>query len=202
MLEAGRAVIWTQALRLRTSVDDLQLVHADLADKLRSISQQLKTSFGESQTLNTDDASSILSAMGQEYYRTQDEALRSDREAARRRDLSASFSATLSEARRIPGFERLMLNETYSSLSQAASCGPIVMLVQQYAIIIASPDQKPIHVRISVPKVDLQKLQDVLNPRNALQERNVTMTREGIEHVQYVDTSIFYFLQAGLDSHI
>lgn len=186
ILEAGRAVIWSQALRLRTSVDNLKVVNAGLADKLRSISQQLKTSFGGSQTLITDDASSILSAMDQEYYRTQDEALRSDREAARRRDLSASFSATLSEARSIPGFERLMLNETYSSLSQAASCGPVVMLVHQYAIVVASPDQSPIHVRISVPKVDLQKLQDVLNPRNTLQNRSAIMTREleGIEHAQ------------------
>lgn len=172
MLEAGRSIIWTQALRLRMSVDDLRFVNADIADKLRSISQQLKASSAGGQTIITDDASSISPAVDYEYQRIQDEALHSDREAARRRDLSASFSAALYEARSIPGFERFMLSEIYSDLSQAATCGPVVMLIQQYAIIVASPDQPPIRVRISVPKVDLQTLHNVLNPRDALQNRS------------------------------
>lgn len=187
MLEASRAIVWSQALRLRTPVDDLHPANTQIADKLRSIGQQLRASSVQNQKLVSDDALSISPAVDYEYYyRIHDEALHSDREVKRRRELGDLFVRTLAEARSIPGFERLMLSENYESLSMVASGGPVVILVNQYALILTSSKRTPIRARVSVPKNELQKLRDVLNPRNTLQGKDPADSWEGNHLSQYV----------------
>lgn len=44
LLEEGRAVFWSQALKLRTPLDDLRQVHPDLAQGLQDVSQALERS--------------------------------------------------------------------------------------------------------------------------------------------------------------
>ncbi|KAJ7631531.1 CHAT domain-containing protein, partial [Mycena rosella] len=41
-LEAGRSVFWSQALQLHTSLDDLEAVHPELAERIRNISKELE----------------------------------------------------------------------------------------------------------------------------------------------------------------
>ncbi|KAJ7463375.1 TPR-like protein [Mycena latifolia] len=111
-LEQGRSVIWGQFLSLRTPVDDLHMLHPELAAKLISISNLLETS----STRNWAEAADVgpshsLQDTAQKYH-----------------DLAVQRDNLLQQIRRLVGFERFLLPKLISELSSAAEIGPVVLL--------------------------------------------------------------------------
>lgn len=111
MLEEGRAVFWSQALRLRHPVSD---VPRDLADDLAVTARQLEmtsTSAGSphhDNRLKPDDA---------------------DEEGIRMRRLADHFESLARQVRSIPGLERFLLPPSVDILLSAAVKGPVVVLL-------------------------------------------------------------------------
>jgi tetratricopeptide (TPR) repeat protein len=106
VLEQGRAVFWTHALRLRSQFD---MVPEELRKRLVILSHRLERSSGIS-------------------YGAQDRnAL--EKATARRRQESEMFNALLHETRSVPGLERFMLHEEYTNLREVAAGGPVVVLI-------------------------------------------------------------------------
>ncbi|KAJ7465574.1 TPR-like protein [Mycena latifolia] len=111
-LEQGRSVIWGQFLSLRTPVDDLHMLHPELAAELISISNLLETS----STRNGAEAAGIrpsqpLEATAQQYH-----------------DLADRRDSLLQQIRGLAGFKQFLLPKPISELSQAAKMGPVVLL--------------------------------------------------------------------------
>jgi hypothetical protein len=111
MLEDGRAVFWSQALRLKTPFDDLP---QSLSQSLRDVSIQL-------------EADSYRKRIGDpDVPRT---ARSMEEEAARRRRLSEKFEDLIEEARSHHGFERFLRGEGIAALTKVAQKGFVVLLV-------------------------------------------------------------------------
>jgi hypothetical protein len=91
MLEAGRNVFWTQNLQLRTSFTQLP---SALGDRLTKITYALARPFPSDL-----------------------QGPRKDGELVRRRQLGGQFKSVLNEARSIAGFEDLLRNKPFASLS-------------------------------------------------------------------------------------
>lgn len=102
MVESSRALFWTRLLRLRTPFTGLP---KDLADELEVVAQELDNC--ESQS---------VSVVSREELRKQFK-------------LEGIFSGLLTRARRIPGFENLLMPKTYDALMEASCGGPVVVLV-------------------------------------------------------------------------
>ncbi|KAA1476449.1 hypothetical protein DENSPDRAFT_843415 [Dentipellis sp. KUC8613] len=134
ILEEGRAVFWSQALRLRFEFDDLHAVNPDLAEDLTRISQELSAK---------DDYGRQKSDLFPTDVRVADEVV-AERHLARRRQLGEEFENVLQSIRSSqPGFDRFLLGETFSSLSEVAENGPVVVLLANRlccrAIVITAP---------------------------------------------------------------
>lgn len=142
ILEAGRAVFWSQALQLRTSFDALP---THLSDELRALSRQLQTISRSTHAGNT-------------HVTTPEDA---DAAAARARRLTERFDALLADARRLPGFAELLLPPTYAALAEAAERGPIVLLIAGrmscHAAVIGM-GAEPLHVPLSISSAGLARL--------------------------------------------
>jgi hypothetical protein len=104
MLETGRSVFWAQCLRLRTPFTGLP---PEVADRLTK----------------------LASALGQPVPDFARQGPARDREQTRRRQLSDEFVSAVNEARRLPGFDDLLQNASYTSLARAAQQHPVVVLV-------------------------------------------------------------------------
>jgi tetratricopeptide (TPR) repeat protein len=111
-LEEGRAIFWSQALQLRTSMDKLQPVAPVLATKLHGISYTLEKGAFREILLDSDPK----------------KAMTLEEEAAKFHHLSKEWHQTLNEIREIDGFHDFLLPKSLSALQQAASKGPIVIL--------------------------------------------------------------------------
>jgi tetratricopeptide (TPR) repeat protein len=109
MLEQGRGVFWTQALRLRTPLDDLPL---DLAKKLHTAARRLETGTGDASAQPTVQAKAAI----------EDEVLKL-------RQISNEFDQLIVEARSIAGHERFLLHNEYFELTKVAHNGPVVLLL-------------------------------------------------------------------------
>lgn len=103
LLEEGRAVFWQQYLRLRTSFEGLP---TELAEELRDTCRKLEQS-------NEDATSKAMQ----------------DTQAASKRHLGEHLEDLLQRARCLPGLERFLLHNAYDTLRQAASKGPVIVLV-------------------------------------------------------------------------
>jgi hypothetical protein len=125
ILESGRAVFWSQNLRLRTSWDSLD---GDIAKELRGISGRLEVT--ASPNILPDLDSNLARA-------------RIDRIMAERRCLSTRFNELVDHVRSLPGMDQFLRNLDYSSLSSAASCGPVVILQISWMCVITSPCATP-----------------------------------------------------------
>jgi tetratricopeptide (TPR) repeat protein len=119
ILEQGRAVFWTHALRLRSPIDN---VPEDIRQQLQNLAQQLERSHSVSR-ISTD--SRIM-----------------EKAAARRRRQTESFTLLVDRVRGFPGLERFMLHDEAQTLMKAADRGPVVVLVpgttECYAVILRS----------------------------------------------------------------
>lgn len=109
LLEA-RSLFWTQAMQLRTPLDDLMRVSPNLAERLQNTTKIL-------------EESSLL-------MRTSHDATSpSSKEYLDPRAMNAQRAAILDEIRRLEGFHDFLLPKTFSSLVQAASNGTVVILI-------------------------------------------------------------------------
>lgn len=110
IFEEGCTVFWTQYLRLRSTFDHLP---SHLHAEFDAVTQQLRVG----QTL-----------CGSTYGKSGSQ-LHSEAKGLNIRLLGQRLQALVSNARRVPGFERFMLPDTFDTLSLAASRGPVVVLL-------------------------------------------------------------------------
>jgi tetratricopeptide (TPR) repeat protein len=116
LLEAGRAIFWSQALQLRTPLDELDAVEPArvLAERLREIQGFLeKGSFRDVSRRLTDTPQKVISM---------------DKEASRYRRLNDEWLATLSEVREMDEFHDFLLPKSSTQLLRAAADRSIVVL--------------------------------------------------------------------------
>ncbi|KAJ7463369.1 CHAT domain-containing protein [Mycena latifolia] len=111
-LEQGRSVIWGQFLSLRTPVDDLHMLHPELAAELISISNLLETS-------STSNGAEVVGVGPSQSLRDT---------AQKYHDLAVQRDKLLQQIRGLAGFERFLLPKLISELSSAAEIGPVVLL--------------------------------------------------------------------------
>jgi hypothetical protein len=119
LLEQGRVIFWNHTLRLRSPFDH---VPDQFRNRLAYLARQLEKS--SDVLLNTEDLRTI------------------EKEAVRRRQESQEFSSLADQIRRLPGMERFLLHDEYTTLAQAADRGPVVVLVSSvlacHAIVVKS----------------------------------------------------------------
>ncbi|KAJ7702692.1 CHAT domain-containing protein [Mycena rosella] len=114
-MEASRSVFWSQALHLRTPLNELESIRPDFARRLRELSVQLEQAgFRETKHLSADtDQFKILTM---------------EAEGSRYRDLNQEWVTTITSVRTLPGFEDFMQPNRMAKLREAALQGPIVIL--------------------------------------------------------------------------
>jgi tetratricopeptide (TPR) repeat protein len=121
ILEQGRAIFWTHALRLRSEYDAVPEAYRH---RLESISRQLGWS-NEVVDYSAPDKPAL------------------ERALAGRRKMAEEFHRILAEVRTLPGLERFMLHPEFSALAKVAEAGPVVVLVEGmstcHAVVLRSP---------------------------------------------------------------
>jgi hypothetical protein len=119
IMEQGRAIFWTHTLRLRSPFEGIPEI---LRDKIVGLARRLEKVTNASET-STD----------RQYV---------EREIAQRRRESEEFNSLIEQVRCLPGLERFMLPDEYSTLKVVAEKGPVVILVSStlacHAIILKS----------------------------------------------------------------
>ena len=114
MLEEGRSVFWSYALRLRTSLEDLQLACPELAQELRENARTIEQgSFREGPITTRANMESVMSM---------------ETEAVQYRRQNEDWLSTLERVRALEGFEGFMRPKKLASLQRAAARGPVVLL--------------------------------------------------------------------------
>jgi tetratricopeptide (TPR) repeat protein len=105
IMEQGRAIFWTHTLRLRSPFDDIP---HEYRDRLLGLARRLEK---------------VTSASDSSMDRR-----RVEREVAQRRKDSEEFNSLVDQVRCLPGKERFMLPEEFSTLRKVAEKGPVVVL--------------------------------------------------------------------------
>lgn len=150
LLESGRSIFWKQLLELHHPLDDLRKDAPEIADELQKVGEELERG-GLRRRRDHPSVNSELEAQADEienYYA---------RLGERREKL-------ITEARKIPGFERFLLPLTFKELALSAKPGHVVVLNGTKrgcdALIIRSPDLS-IH-RVPLPNVNVLWLRDIV----------------------------------------
>jgi tetratricopeptide (TPR) repeat protein len=107
-LEQGRSIVWTQILQLRTPVDELREVNADLASRIVEVARLLDHGAERS---NLKDKVQSIEEEGRLY-----------------RALATEWDALIEQVRRVPNFEHFLRPPKVSQLIRAAQNGPVVVL--------------------------------------------------------------------------
>ncbi|KAI0083728.1 CHAT domain-containing protein [Irpex rosettiformis] len=115
-LEAGRAVVWSQVLQLRTPLDDLRRRHPQLADDLYNVSQVL-------QHAASSPSSSLLSST--EPRRAQP-SLKG--QAQNSHIYALEYEKLIAQIRELDGFKDFLLPKKLSQLTGACASGPVVVI--------------------------------------------------------------------------
>ncbi|KZV66480.1 hypothetical protein PENSPDRAFT_585245 [Peniophora sp. CONT] len=120
-LEAGRSLVWSQIISLRTPLDDLREENSQLADRLQEVTLQLQRSSHMSRLDNEHPSfgsSSLNSATASNAV-----------EDAHHR-LVIKFDNLLAEIRSHSGFERFLRSPNFASLIQSLGHGdgPVIFL--------------------------------------------------------------------------
>ncbi|KAH9052213.1 CHAT domain-containing protein [Lactarius vividus] len=121
ILEGGRASLWSEMRRLRTSVDQLLQVDPDLGNKFAVVSQDLEEltkSIPPSLNLNIDDG-------GADNLRAADPF---GRLLLKQRMLLKERNNLISQIRALPGFGSFLTSPSFGALRFAASCGPVIII--------------------------------------------------------------------------
>ncbi|EIN05262.1 hypothetical protein PUNSTDRAFT_137947 [Punctularia strigosozonata HHB-11173 SS5] len=106
ILEQGRAVFWTHALRLRSP---FEAAPKELRERLLILARQLEKVHDKSSTGENPGAV--------------------EAEIARRRGHIEEFNALLNQVRKQPGLNRFLLHDEFTTLRKASERGPVVVLV-------------------------------------------------------------------------
>ncbi|GAB1519494.1 hypothetical protein RhiTH_002562 [Rhizoctonia solani] len=104
-LEHGRCIVWSQALMLRSPLDNLEASHPVLAAELHTVSTRLHHANSGSPALESVDDTP------EHRYR-----------------LAREYSDLLTQARALPGFEDFLQPTKATGLTQAARHGPVVVI--------------------------------------------------------------------------
>lgn len=143
LLEEGRAVFWSQYLRLRSSFDQLP---EGLAQELVAASRALESDTVLASTPSRTDNAALT------VY---------EEKLTRRHRVSERFEALVAKARSLPGFESFMLNGTFATLSMTAATTPVVVLIATSdfcgAILLCNSTPNPIQVAFS-RQVNVERL--------------------------------------------
>jgi tetratricopeptide (TPR) repeat protein len=113
VLEEGRAVFWTQYLRLRTKFD---LLPPHLSEELVRLARQI------------EQATHRFKRQAPDGDSDKDRAAE-DAAVVANRQLAVRFESLVKEARSLPGLERFLLHDPYPTLARAAEHCPVVVLL-------------------------------------------------------------------------
>ncbi|KAG6371303.1 hypothetical protein JVT61DRAFT_9773 [Boletus reticuloceps] len=176
-LEQGRSIVWGELLQLRGSYEQLSSAHPDHARRLRELSAAL------------DDAGATrekpLSTFSESTDDVMHHAIQTLQQVAdAHRTLAIERDKLLQEIRRLPGFNRFLLQKDFSQLRASAQYGPVVVLNAAKrrcdALIVLADVDHVIHVPL--PNFTFQRstdLQGILKSflRHALVERTGQIER-------------------------
>ncbi|KAJ1300782.1 hypothetical protein OPQ81_002424 [Rhizoctonia solani] len=111
-LEHARCVVWNQTLMLRSPIEQLHSLNADLAGRLETIARQLRSASSEAPIFQENSST-----------------LTSPEQAGRlRRRLAGEYQNLLTQARQIPGLEGFLQPRKANTLICAARDGPIILV--------------------------------------------------------------------------
>ncbi|KAG6376816.1 hypothetical protein JVT61DRAFT_1842 [Boletus reticuloceps] len=176
-LEQGRSIVWGELLQLRGSYEQLSSAHPDHARRLRELSAAL------------DDAGATREKPLSTFSESTDDAIHRATQTLQQladthRTLAIERDKLLQEIRRLPGFNRFLLQKDFSQLRASAHSGPVVVLNAAEhrcdALIVLANVDHVIHVPL--PNFTFQRstdLQGILKSflRNALVERTGQIER-------------------------
>ncbi|KIK36499.1 hypothetical protein CY34DRAFT_510615 [Suillus luteus UH-Slu-Lm8-n1] len=143
LVEQGRGQQWSLASRLRSPIEDLEIVNPNLAYKFSELSKRVSDAQGSSGS--TDRAAT---EQAETHYRR----------------LMEQWRAAVAEIRNFEGFSRFLLPPSYDDLQAAARHGPVIILIaSQYSCsaIIVPTSGEPHHVRF--PRITLTHLEKLKN---------------------------------------
>ncbi|KAI0083024.1 CHAT domain-containing protein [Irpex rosettiformis] len=112
-LETGRAVVWSQVLRLRTPLDNLHRLHPQLADHLRHVSHALELAASGSPPVSIEARLPSSSP---------------DVQAPSSHSYALEYDKLISTIRELEGFEDFLRPKTLSQLAGACTSGPVVVI--------------------------------------------------------------------------
>ena len=116
-LEQARSIVWGDLFQLRSFYEDLSFSYPDHAYRLRELSAALERASA------THEKS--LSALSEP---TPSATTSLQQEADRHRALAIERDTLLQDIRKLPGFERFLLQKDFSQLRASAHSGPVVIL--------------------------------------------------------------------------
>ena len=156
-LEQGRSIVWGDLLQLRSVFKELFSAHPSHARRLEELSAALdhaSATHEKSMSAPSEETGTVRASLREE--------------ADRHRKLAIERDELLQEIRRLPGFERFLLQKQFSQLRASAHSGPVVMLNAAEsrcdALIILADVDHVIHVPL--PDFTLKRsvgLQNILN---------------------------------------
>ncbi|KAJ7909188.1 CHAT domain-containing protein [Mycena leptocephala] len=115
-LESGRSIFWSQALRLRTPLDDLKHFAPEMGQKLSEIIRQLE--HGSHRDLSRRE-SLLPDSLEQTSF---------DNDAKYYQRLNSEWVQVVDEVRQFPRFEGFLRQQPLSELRMAAAGGPVIIL--------------------------------------------------------------------------
>jgi tetratricopeptide (TPR) repeat protein len=115
LLDHGRSIFWSQAMDVRTDLNELKKLSANLADEFANVARALEA--GAFQDQESDSSLTSLPGQGSVVSNTE-----------RRRHLAEQLQHLLHCIRELPGFQSFMQPLPFSELRCAAARGPIVIL--------------------------------------------------------------------------
>ncbi|KAH9024162.1 CHAT domain-containing protein [Lactarius pseudohatsudake] len=120
-LERGRALLWSEMRRLRTSVDQLLQADPDLGNKFAAVNRDLEElikSIPPSRNLDIDDG-------GTDNLRAVDPF---GRLLVKQRILLQERKDLITQIRTLPGFGSFLTSPSFATLRSAASAGPVIII--------------------------------------------------------------------------
>ncbi|KZV62713.1 TPR-like protein [Peniophora sp. CONT] len=137
-LEAGRVLIWSQILALRTPLDELHDSYPTLADALRSVQRQLQSSAHSTFSQDIETSSNIPGIM----YSSA---------AENHRSIAIKYDKLMKEIRGCPGFECFLRPKKFDTLipSLKLADGPFIYMnvhSTRCDALVLSPDGSIMHV--------------------------------------------------------
>ncbi|VDC06467.1 unnamed protein product [Peniophora sp. CBMAI 1063] len=148
-LDAGRGLIWTQTMSLRSPLYELEQVRPDLARALEDVQVQLRNSINASSGSDATELMNVAPVTGQDNYSSD-----------YLRGLAIKHGNLLAEVRRLPDFENFLLPKKLSALLPSSSplSGTMVFINVDHTrcdALILSPDGR-IAV-VTLPQLSLDK---------------------------------------------